>query len=48
MGKVAFESALIFFVSMFLVCYAVLMGMLIVYKRKQKKMNEAEEEEEKL
>ena len=48
MGKVAFESALIFFVSMFLVCYAVLMGMLIVYKRRQKKMNEAEEEEERL
>ena len=44
MGKVAFESALIFFVSMFLVCYAVL----IVYKRRQKKMNEAEEEEERL
>ena len=46
MGKVALESALIFFVSMFLVCYAVLMGMLIVYKRNQKKMDETEEAEE--
>lgn len=40
MGKVALESALIFFVCMLLVCYAVLMGMLIAYKRKQKKLEE--------
>lgn len=45
MGKVALESALIFFAFMFLVCYAVLTGMLIAYRRKQKKLEDEETED---
>lgn len=44
MGEAALASAVIFFVSIFILCYIVLSVMLIVYKKKNRELEEEKEQ----